>query len=56
MEEKAQLHQVIQSNVDVFAWTHADMPGISLISAQKSAIFSPIQDGFECFLRTNRIN
>ena len=32
-EEKAQLHQVIQSNADVLAWTHADMPGISPIHA-----------------------
>ena len=28
-EEKAQLFQVIQLNTDVFAWTHADMTGIS---------------------------
>ena len=28
-EEKAQLCQVIQLNTDVFAWTHADMTGIS---------------------------
>ena len=28
-EEKAQLRQVIQLNADVFAWTHADMTGIS---------------------------
>ena len=28
-KEKAQLCQVIQLNADVFAWTHADMTGIS---------------------------
>ena len=32
-EEKAQLHQVIQFNANVFSWTHADMPGISPIHA-----------------------
>ena len=28
-EEKAKLRQVIQLNADVFAWSHADMTGIS---------------------------
>ena len=32
-EEKAQLHQVIQSNADVFSWTHADMPRINPVHA-----------------------
>ena len=32
-EEKAWLRQVIQFNVDVFAWTHADIPGISPLKA-----------------------
>ena len=28
-EEKERLQQVLQSNADVFAWSHADMTGIS---------------------------
>ena len=40
-EEKAQLHRVIQFNADVFAWTHADMPGISLIHASHKLNVAP---------------
>ena len=40
-EEKAQLHRVIQFNVDVFAWTHADMPGISPIHASHKINVAP---------------
>ena len=40
-EEKAQLCQVIQSNVDVFAWTHADMPGISPVHASHKPNVAP---------------
>ena len=40
-EEKAQLHQVIQFNADVFAWTHADMPGISPIHASHKLNIAP---------------
>ena len=28
-EEKEQLRQVLLDNIDVFAWTHSDMTGIS---------------------------
>ena len=40
-EEKAQLHQVIQINADVFAWTHVDMPGISPIHASHKLNVAP---------------
>ena len=40
-EEKAWLCQVIQFNVDVFAWTHADMPGISLVHASHKLNVAP---------------
>ena len=32
-EERAQLQQILQANADVFAWTHSDMIGISLMHA-----------------------
>ena len=32
-EERAQLQQILQANADVFAWTHLDMIGISLMHA-----------------------
>ena len=32
-EERAQLQQILQANADVFAWTHSDMVGISLVHA-----------------------
>ena len=40
-EEKAYLHRVIQSNADVFAWTHADMPGINPIPASHKLNVAP---------------
>ena len=40
-EEKSQLCQVIQSNVDVFAWTHANMPGISPVHASHKLNVAP---------------
>ena len=40
-EEKARLCQVIQFNADVFAWTHADMPGISPVHASHKLNVSP---------------
>ena len=40
-EEKAQLCQVIQLNADVFAWTHADMPGISPVHASHKLNVTP---------------
>ena len=40
-KEKAQLHQVIQFNADVFAWTHADMPRISPIHASHKLNVAP---------------
>ena len=40
-EEKAQLCQVIQFNIDVFAWTHADMPGISPVHASHKLNVAP---------------
>ena len=40
-EEKAQLCRVIQFNADVFAWTHADMPGISPIHASHKLNVTP---------------
>ena len=40
-EEKAQLCQVIQFNVDVFTWTHADMPRISPIHASHKLNVAP---------------
>ena len=40
-EEKAQLHRVIQFNADVFAWTHADMPGMSPIQASHKLNVAP---------------
>ena len=40
-DEKAQLCQVIQSNVDVFAWTHANMPGISPVHASHKLNIAP---------------
>ena len=40
-EEKADLCQVIQINADVFAWTHADMPGISLVHASHKLKVAP---------------
>ena len=52
-EEKAQLHQVIQSNADVFAWTHADMPGISPIHASHKLNLAtsakPVRQKTRCF-------
>ena len=32
-EERARLQQILQANVDVFAWTHSDMVGISPMHA-----------------------
>ena len=32
-EERAQLQQILQAKADVFAWTHSDMTGISLMHA-----------------------
>ena len=32
-EERAQLHQILQANAAVFAWTHSDMTGISPMHA-----------------------
>ena len=32
-EERAQLHQILQANADVFAWTHSDMTGINPMHA-----------------------
>ena len=32
-EERARLQQILQANVDVFAWTHSDMIGISPVHA-----------------------
>ena len=40
-EEKVQLCQVIQFNADVFAWTHADMPGISPVHASHKLNVTP---------------
>ena len=46
-EEKAQLCQVLQVNVDVFAyanvfaWTHADMPGINPVHASHKLNVAP---------------
>ena len=40
-EEKAWLRQVIQFNADMFAWTHADMPGISPIHASHKLNIAP---------------
>ena len=40
-EEKAQLCRVIQLNANVFAWTHADMTGISPTRASHRLIVSP---------------
>ena len=40
-EEKAWLRQVIQFNADVFAWTHADMPGISPLHAAHKLNIAP---------------
>ena len=40
-EEKVQLCQVIQFNADVFAWTHADMPGISPAHASHKLNVAP---------------
>ena len=40
-EEKAWLRQVIQLNADVFAWTHADMPGISPVHAAHKLNIAP---------------
>ena len=52
-EEKAQLHQVIQFNADVFAWTHADMPGISPIHASHKLNVAPsaklVRQKVRCF-------
>ena len=35
-EERARLQQILQANADVFAWTHSDMIGISLVHASTS--------------------
>ena len=52
-EEKAQLHQVIQFNIDVFSWTHADMPGISPIHASHKLNVAPsakpVRQKVRCF-------
>ena len=40
-EEKAWLRQVIQFNADVFAWTHANMPGISPVHATHKLNIAP---------------
>ena len=40
-EEKAWLRQVIQFNTEVFAWTNADMPGISPIHASHKLNIAP---------------
>ena len=40
-EEKAQLFQVIQCNIDVFAWTHADMLGINPVHASHKLNVTP---------------
>ena len=40
-EENAQLCQVIQCNIDVFAWTHANMPGISSVQASHKLNVAP---------------
>ena len=40
-EEKAWLRQVIQFNADVFAWTHADMPGINPVHAAHKLNIAP---------------
>ena len=40
-EEKAQLCQVIQFNIDVFAWTHADRLGISPVHASHKLNVAP---------------
>ena len=40
-EEKAWLCQVIQFNADVFAWTHAGMPGISPVHASHKLNVAP---------------
>ena len=32
-EERARFQQILQANADVFAWTHSDMIGISLVQA-----------------------
>ena len=39
--KKAQLCQLIQFNADVFAWTHADMPGISPAHASHKLNVAP---------------
>ena len=39
--QKAQLCQLIQFNTDVFAWTHADMPGISPAHASHKLNVAP---------------
>ena len=40
-EEKTQLCQVIQLNVDVFTWTHTDMPEISPVHASHKLNVAP---------------
>ena len=40
-EKKPWLRQVIQFNADVFAWTHADMPGISPLHAVHKLNIAP---------------
>ena len=40
-EEKAPLCQVIQFNIDVFTWTHADMPGIIPVHASHNLNVAP---------------
>ena len=52
-KEKEQLRQVLLGNIDVFAWTHSDMTGISPTHAShKLNIFSfarPIRQKVRCF-------
>ena len=40
-EEKAQLQQVLQTNVDVFAWTHSNMTGIIPVHASYKLNVAP---------------
>ena len=40
-EEKVQLCQVIQSKIDVFSWTHTDMPGIISVHASHKLNVAP---------------
>ena len=40
-EEKEQLRQVLLNNIDVFAWTHLDMTGISPMHASHKLNVAP---------------